>query len=196
MLNIWEKGYMSGRCSESQCYLCYKKGHTTQFCPEKSVNLASIEDEANLNYIKETPRKMRESLLSSRPKYNLIQDMFQQRAEIIYGQLLEYSEHRATLKTALNLSQDQVNIIEEYEKPPQYIPIKVYTRIKENTILAILDTGACMSVVTKPLAVALGLRWKLSTRIDVIAVDGKLQAAVGVVDGIPVVITEEQTYIP
>src|SRR6266540_7171341 len=189
-------GHLSGKCPESQCFLCYKKGHTAQFCSGKSVNLTSIEDEANLNYIKGTPRKMGESLLSLRPKYKLIQDMFQQRAEITYGQLLEYPEYRAALKTALNLSEDQINITEEYEKPPQYTLIKVYTRIKDNAILAILDTGACMSVVTKPLAVALGLRWKLSTRADVIAVDGKLQAAVGVVDNMPIVIAEAQTYIP
>ncbi len=117
---------------------------------------------------------MDESLLSSRPKYNLIQDMFQQRAEITYDQLLKYPEHRAALKMMLNLFKDQINITEEYEKPPQYTPIKVYTRIKENAILAILDTGVCMSVVTKPLAVALGLKWKPFTRNDVIAVDGKL----------------------
>jgi len=71
---------------------------------------------------------------------------------------LEYPEHRAALETALNLSKNQINITEEYEKPPQYILIKVYTRIKGNAILAILDTGACMSVITKPLAVALGLK--------------------------------------
>ncbi len=69
---------------EFQCFLCYKKEHTAQFYLGKSVNLASIEDEVNLNYIKGTPRKMKESLLSFRPKYNLIQDMFQQRAEITY----------------------------------------------------------------------------------------------------------------
>ncbi len=97
---------------------------------------------------------------------------------------------------ALNLSKDQINITEEYEKPSQYTLIKVYTRIKENAILAILDTGACISVVTKSLAVALELRWKPSTRTDVIAVDGKPQVAVGVVDGIPVVIAEAQTFIP
>ena len=101
---------------------------------------------------------MGENLLSPRPKYNLIQDMFQQRAEITYGQLLEYPEHRAILEIALNLSKNQINITEEYEKPSQYTSIKVYTRIRRNVILAILDTGACMSVVTKPLAVALGLR--------------------------------------
>src|SRR6266542_3396508 len=99
--------------------------------------------------------------------------MFQQRAEITYGQLLKYPEYRATLKMVLNLSKDQINITEEYEQPSQYIPIKVYTRIKGNVILAILDTGAYMSVITKPLAVALGLKWKPSTRNDVIAVDGK-----------------------
>src|SRR6266542_3939187 len=62
------KGHMSGRCPESQCFLCYKKGHTAQFCLRKSVNLASIKDEANLNYIKGTSRKMEESLLSFRSK--------------------------------------------------------------------------------------------------------------------------------
>src|SRR6266540_6166513 len=121
-------GHLSGKCPENQCFLCYKKGYTAQFCPGKSVNLASIEDEANLNYIKGTSRKMKESLLSLRLKYNLIQDMFQQRAEITYGQLLEYPEHRTALEMALNLSKDQINITEKYEKLSQYISIKVYTR--------------------------------------------------------------------
>src|SRR6266542_4858666 len=151
-------GHLSGKCPESQCFLYYKKEHTAQFCLGKSVNLASIEDEANLNYIKGIPRKIGKSLLSSRLKYNLIQDMFQQRAEITYDQLLEYPEHRAALEIALNLFKDQINIMEEYERPPQYTLIKVYTRIKRNAILAILDTRACISVVTKPLAVALGLK--------------------------------------
>ncbi len=52
-----------------------------------------------------------------------------------------------------------------------------------------------MSVVTKSLMVALGLKWKPSIRNDVIAVDGKLQAAIGVMDGVLVVITEVQTFI-
>ena len=108
-MECWTCGeirHLSGKCPESQCFLYYKKGHTAQLCLGKSVNLASIEDEASLNYIKGSLRKMEESLLSPKPKYNLIQDMFQQRAEITYDQLLEYPEHRATLETALNLSKD------------------------------------------------------------------------------------------
>ncbi len=42
--------------------------------------------------------------------------MFQQRIKITYGQLLEYLEHKAALKIALNLSKDQINIAEKYEK--------------------------------------------------------------------------------
>src|SRR6266498_2656189 len=101
---------MSERCPEAQCFLCYKKGHTAQFCLGKTVNLATMDDETNLNYIKGTPKRMGESLLSPRPKYNLIQDMFQQRAKIIYRQLLEYSEYKAALKTVLNLFKNQINI--------------------------------------------------------------------------------------
>ncbi len=89
---------------------------------------------------------------------------------------------------ALNLSKNQINITKEYERTPQYIPIKIYTRIKKNAILAILDTGACMSVVTKSLAVTLGLKWKLSTRNDIISVNGKPQVAVDIIENIPVVI--------
>ncbi len=122
--------------------------------------------------------------------------MFQQRAEITYGQFLEYPEYRATLEIALNLSKDQINITEEYERPSQYILIKVYTRIKGNVILAILNMGACMSVIIKSLAIALSLKWKPSIRNDIIAVDGKPQAAIGVVNRIPVVIAEVQTFIP
>ncbi len=51
--------------------------------------------------------------------------------------------------------------------------IKIYTRVKGNAILVILDTGACISVIIKLLVVALGLRWKLSIRNDIIAVDEK-----------------------
>jgi len=95
----------------------------------------------------------------------------------------------------LNLFKDQINITEEYESPSQYTPIKVYTRIKGNVILVILDMKACMSVVTKLLAVVLGLKWSPSNQNNVIAVDGKPQAVVGVVKDIPIVIADTQTYI-
>ncbi len=50
--------------------------------------------------------------------------------------------------------------LDEYEEEIEYTPAKVYTQIKGNAILAIIDLRADTSVITKPLAVALGLRWK------------------------------------
>ena len=58
------KGHMSGKCPKAQCYLCYKKGYIAQFCPKKLVNLATLENEIQINYVKGTPRKMGENLLS------------------------------------------------------------------------------------------------------------------------------------
>ncbi len=48
--------------------------------------------------------------------------------------------------------------LDEYEKKIEHTPAKVYTRIKGNAILAIIDSGAGTLVITKLLAVALGLR--------------------------------------
>ncbi len=48
--------------------------------------------------------------------------------------------------------------MDEYETTTKYIPIKIYARIKRNAILTIVDTETCMSVITKLLAQALGLK--------------------------------------
>ncbi len=53
-----------------------------------------------------------------------------------------------------------------------------------------------MSVVTKPLAVVLELKWQPSIRNDVIVIDGKPQTTVSVVNDILIVIADAQTYIP
>ena|SRR6266542_3957350 len=53
-----------------------------------------------------------------------------------------------------------------------------------------------MSVITKPLVVALGLKWTSSIRNDIIAVDEKSQAAIGVIEDILIVIADAQTHIP
>ncbi len=52
-----------------------------------------------------------------------------------------------------------------------------------------------MSVITKPLAIILGLKQKPSIRNNVIAVDGKSQTVVKVMNRVPVVIAEAQTFI-
>src|SRR6266498_4500089 len=52
-----------------------------------------------------------------------------------------------------------------------------------------------MSVITKPLAQALGLKWVPSSRKDVVSIDGKPQPALEEVETLQVVIADAVTYI-
>ncbi len=62
--------------------------------------------------------------------------------------------------------------------------------------MTILDIRTYMLVIIKLLAVTLGFKWKLLIKNDVIVVNRKLQAAMGVIEKILVVIVDAQTYIP
>src|SRR6266542_4863989 len=85
--------------------------------------------------------------------------------------------------------------LDEYEKEIEYTSAKVYTRIKGNAILAIIDSGAGTSVITKLLAVALGLRWKPTNRRDMVTIDGQKQEIVGELDEVDICIADVKTTI-
>ncbi len=101
---------------------------------------------------------MSKNLLTLRSKYNLIQNIFQQKAKITYRQLLKYLKHKITLTVILNLFDNQVNFTEEYENLLQYISIRVYIKMQENVILAILNIEAYISVIIKLLVMILSFK--------------------------------------
>ena len=83
----------------------------------------------------------------------------------------------------------------EYENTIQYIPVKIYVRIRKNAILTIVDFRVYMSVITKLLVKVLGLKWKESKKKKVISIDGKVQAALEEIDIELVVIADAKTWI-
>ena len=83
----------------------------------------------------------------------------------------------------------------EYENTIQYIPVKIYARIRKNAILTIVDFRVYMSVITKLLVKVLGLKWKESKKKKVISIDGKVQAALEEIDIELVVIADAKTWI-
>ena len=85
--------------------------------------------------------------------------------------------------------------MDEYETMTEYILIKVYTRIKRNAILTIVDMRACMSVIIKPLIQTLGLKWVSSFRKNVIFINGKPQPVLREIENLQVVIADVVTYI-
>src|SRR6266542_7156644 len=117
------------------------------------------QEEPNVLWVNNPLKRKLESLITSRPHYDITKDILDARAEVTFGQLLAtYSDQLARLNSTLN-NPKELNNVDEYKTMTEYTPIKVYARIKENAILTIVDTGACMSVITKPLAQALGLKW-------------------------------------
>ncbi len=123
-------------------------------CPSRSVNLALIGDlpEVENAFVKENP-------VISRP-YDIGKDILNTRANITFAQLMQYDDQKARASRILDPDRKpkMVANLDEYEKEIKHTSAKVYTWIKGNVILAIIDSGAGTSVITKPLAVALGLR--------------------------------------
>src|SRR6266540_1009670 len=110
---------------------------------------------------------------------------------------MQYDDQKARASRILDPDRKpkMVANLDEYEKEIEHTPAKVYTRIKGNAILAIIDSGAGTSVITKPLAVALGLRWKPTNRRDMVTIDSQKQGIVGELDEVDVCIADARTTI-
>ncbi len=63
--------------------------------------------------------------------------------------------------------------MDKYETMTEYMLIKIYVRIKNNTIFTIINIKAYMSVITKLLVQVLKLKWILLFKKDVISIDKK-----------------------
>ena len=119
--------------------------------------MATLEDyweqeKSNVLWVNNPSKRKSESLIISRPHYDIAKDILDARAEVTFDQLLAtYPDQLARLNSALN-NPKELNNVNEYEITTEYTLIKIYARIKKNTILTIVDTRACMSVITKPLA--------------------------------------------
>ncbi len=190
-----QTGHFAYQCTnvntKGKCFLCYKEGHLAKDCSSQSVNLALIGDlpEVDNAFVKEKPVISR--------LYDIGKDILNTRANITFAQLMQYDDQKARASRILDPDRKpkMVANLDEYEKEIEHTPAKVYTRIKGNAILAIIDSGAGTSVITKPLAVALGLRWKLTNQRDMVTIDGQKQGIVGELDEVDVCIADVRTTI-
>ena len=68
----------------------------------------------------------------------------------------------------------------QVEKKPVY---RSYVRLGRNSIQASWDTGAQISVCTKPLAIKLGLKWiKLTEATNMVTVNGQKSPTLGIIE--------------
>ncbi len=65
------------------------------------------------------------------------------------------------------------------EEKPVY---RSYVKLERHSLQAQWDTGAQISVCTKPLAIKLGLKWaKLKKELNMVTIDGKKSPSIGIV---------------
>jgi len=76
-------------------FLYTKRGHIAQNCPSRSINILNntYEGQDEVYTVIGVPVKVRKLLTLPRLVYDIVQDMFNQRAEITYGQLLQYPDY-------------------------------------------------------------------------------------------------------
>src|ERR1051325_2823567 len=68
------------------------------------------------------------------------------------------------------------------------MPIKFFVRIRNNSILGIVDSGAATCIISKPMMKALGLKASSSSNIVIVGIGGTKNQSLGQVENVQVAI--------
>ncbi|SRR6266498_5502243 len=83
---------------------------------------------------------------------------------------------------------DPIVLITENSHARKTIVVQCYVRIKSNPVKAIVDIGAAVSIMTKPLMKKLGLRIDSLLKIIIVITNGKKERALEQIHNVPLVI--------
>ena len=140
---------------------------------------------------KKSPPKPREpSKIDQTPPYNVMDDLMTLPAHITVGQLMKYPDvKRAILKAYQRpIIKDPMVSMAENSHARKTTAVQCHVRIKSNPVKAIVDTGAAVSIMTKPLMKKLGLRIDSPSKIIVVIANGKKERALGQIHNVSLVI--------
>src|SRR6266508_1429037 len=102
---------------------------------------------------------------------------------MFFGNLMKVGPYRESMQqylAALERKEQRSVKAAQVEEKPVY---RSYVRLERNSIQASWDTGAQISVCTKPLAIKLGLKWiKLTEAMNMVTVNGQKSPTLGIVE--------------
>src|SRR5215216_2506286 len=81
----------------------------------------------------------------------------------------------------------QTNPTEESERT---MALRCHVNIKRNSVVAIIDTGAAVSIMTKKLMKKLGLTIQEASQVIIVTANGQRERALGVIKNVPLIIHE------
>ena len=139
-----------------------------------------------LPIITPTPKKKVKrgpSQIDQMPPYNVMQDLLQMPSFAKIGQLLQYLNQRRNLAQGLRRPKIQetnyANQESEEEKEDKSTAVCCYVRIKGNPVVAILDSGAAVSIITRKLMKKVGLSIDEQSNTVVVIANGERTRALG-----------------
>ncbi|CAG8741513.1 126_t:CDS:2, partial [Cetraspora pellucida] len=122
------------------------------------------------------------SVVDLAPTYNIADDLLQQKSNATYAQILQISKKRRNLaqalKRPLTTPVKETNLADP-KLSSRTTTAKCYVQIQNNSILAVLNSGAAVSIMSKGLARKLGLTIKEPSNTVIVIANGTRERMLG-----------------
>jgi len=148
-----------------------------------------------LNQPLEKKQLRRPSVIDQIPDYDIANDILQTKANVTLGQMLRIPKQRTNFSKLLkrpsqNPNESGTKMSANYGNAnvKKTMPIKFFVRIRNNSILGIVDSGAATCIISKPMMKALGLRASSASNIIIVGIGGTKNRSLGQVENVPVAI--------
>ena len=137
---------------------------------------------------KPTPSKPKKPKMKSQPSvvdqltpYDVSEDILKLQSTATVGQMLQYPNQRKNLVKILKRPKKTVetNYLQSENDTRKTSSAKCYVRIKGNPVIAILDSGAAVSIITNKLMYKLGLEPDTPSKTIVVTANGNRVRALG-----------------
>src|SRR6266511_3014671 len=151
-----------------RCHGCGQKGHFRKDCLAEGLNMNHLTEESD----EESQVNLRRD--SNPYQYDVVNDFRWTPTNTFFEDLVQIPKYRESLQQYLaaieRKNQREVKHTTLEEKPVY----RSYVKLGRHSLQAQWDTGAQISVCTKPLATKLGLKWaKLDKELNMVTIDGK-----------------------
>ncbi len=129
-------------------------------------------------------------------QYDIVNDFRWTSSNTFFGDLVQIPKYRESIQQYLaaveRKNQREVKNATLEEKPVY----QSYMKLGRHFLQAQWDTGAQISVCTKPLAIKLELKWaKLEKELNMVTIDGKRSPSIGIVENVGLKILDVRVSI-
>lgn len=141
---------------------------------------------------KKPKMKAQPSVIDQLSPYDISDDILGMQANATLGQMLQYPNQRRNLVKILKRPKKvaETNYLHSEEDKRKTTAAKCYIRIKGTPVIAILDSGAVVSIITRKLMDKLGLEPDAPSKTVVVTANGTRERALGQITDLKIFIQD------